>query len=86
MNTGCLPDRAPDYKDKSCCYWFDEMMMYNTKLDLPFPMREDYESQCIDFFDYHGDKFWIDLGEKVYAAYKDREITLAFIEFAQLQL
>jgi len=68
-NTGCLPGRAPDFKLGVTIYWFKEMMMYNTLTDLPFPLREDNEGELIDFFDHHGDMYWIDCGEKVYQAY-----------------
>lgn len=69
-NTGCLPDREPDFKIAGFHYWFKEMMMYDCHSDSPFPLRHDDEGGILDFFDYNGDKYWIDCGEEVYEAYK----------------
>ena len=66
---GCLPDRAPDFILGVECFWFEEMFMFNNAVHLPFPLKYSSKDNILDFFDYYGDKYWIDCGDKVLEAY-----------------
>ena len=81
----CLPNRAPDlilkgYEGNQSDFYFKEMMMYCHTNGNPYPLKYDNLGGILDFFDYDGDKIWLDLGEDITKAYQDYIFEKEFIE------
>ena len=79
----CLPDRKPDFSyagNFATDFYFEEMMMYSHYSGNPYPLKYDSVGGVLDFFDYDGDKFWIDCGEKATKMYQEYIFEKEFVE------
>lgn len=63
----CIMSQFPDFSRNGVRYYFKEMMCVRN--GEPYPLRYDDVGCVLDFFDWSGDKYWIDCGEKVTKVY-----------------
>ena len=81
-----LPDRAPDFVKYSKCeygnqnFYFEEMMMFSHTYVIPYPLRYNEVSECLDFFDHTGNMFWINLCKDVTKAYQEHIFEKEFVK------